>query len=155
MIESRTSRGHRTSLVKQVKRLAKRHQYAEAKAFVGSSEFFAACMQMTPYDRIVTMGAVYKLTAPAWKEPPPARSVRAKWGDEQVARLRGIVARYGLRSGLDHELAREMELPLMAVTLARYRYVGRVQAPRPTRKIRVRGFHEPRGPRRPPVHLRA
>ena len=155
MTKNRTSKGYRTSVLARLAHLVKNGDHVGAEAFLRSDLFVNSLPLMSDYDRGVTMVCVHNFMRPVWPPLPAPRSVRAKWSEEQVARLRGIAARFGLRPGLDQELARKMDLPLMAVTLARYRYVGRVRAPHSTRTIRVRGFHEPRGPRRPPVHLQA
>ncbi len=144
MIKKRTSQGYRISILKRLTGLVRNRKYVEALSLLLSDEFFEAGLRMTAYDREVTMSSAHRIMAPIWKEAIAAHTARAKWSAEQVAKLRGIAARYGLQPGLDKELARKMELPLVAVTVARYRYVGRIRAPQPSRKIRVRGFHEPK-----------
>lgn len=147
--KKRTSQGYRVSVLKRLGYLIRLRQREAAEAFLVSDYFSNATAAMTEYDRRITLDTVANyirdsaVLLPVVKRRPYEEWV--EWTEERRAQLRAIAAKFGARRGLDREIARIMGLPLPAVTLARYREIGRLQAARPYRKPRARGTHGGRG----------
>lgn len=145
--KKRTSQGYRVSVLKRLGRLARYSLRAEVEAFMVSDYFATAMLGMTPYDRAVTLTTAcrYAVALDAFRDVPMRRDAkktpRLRWTPEARAKVRAVVARYGMRRGLDREIARELRVPLMAAAVARYREVGRLRAPQSHRKPRARGTH--------------
>lgn len=135
-----TSTGFRSSVVKRLTAYAKAGRREVAEAFMASDEFIRALANMDDFDRRVTMGVVGESIRRLWEREPippaPRLGIYQDWGPAAVEQLRQIALRYGMRRGLDKVIAREMRRPLAAVTLARYRALGRIRPPQPNRKRR-------------------
>lgn len=153
-IKDRSSQADRVSVLKRFGHLASlvnpgasnfHDQRAAVWTFLTSDDFVTALVRMTRYDRIVTMITVADSTRPFADSaliPAQAEShlTRAKWTEEAVVKLHEIAAQHGMRPGLDREIARQMRLPLRAVTMARFRFLGRVRRAHVSHKRRNRGL---------------
>jgi len=141
--KERTSTGYRSSVLRRLVRYAREGRHDDVEALMTSDEFVHALARMNTNDRRITMQTAGDAMRLLWERspipPPTPVGVRHLWDAAAERHLREIAARHGVRPGLDRVIAREMNRPLMAVTLARYRYLGRIRAPQPNRKSRKRG----------------
>lgn len=138
MITKHTSQAHRVSVLKRLGHLARNGKMAAAEEFMLSDTFADAFARMNTYDRRVTMETARGVMQTMWPPIPPAPrlGIYLDWGPVATEQLRQIASRYGMRPGLDRVIAREMQRPLAACTLARYRIMGRIRAAQPNRKSR-------------------
>jgi hypothetical protein len=146
----KTSQAARVSILKRVSYLMSLvrpgapdfHARRDAvMAFFGSDDFRLRVSEMSAHDCVVAMHTIIDTVQPIADQkfiPPRAASYaeRVKWDDATVATLRAIVARYGLKRGVDRQIAREMRIPLRTAITARTRYVGLVERARGRRKRR-------------------